>query len=291
MKKVLITGVNSYIGLSLENWLTDKLEYQVDFISFKEDSWREKSFSEYDVIFHVAGIAHVSRDPKLESLYYKVNRDYTIESAKKAKSDGVKQFIFMSSIIVYGESMADERIIDINTVPKPSNFYGDSKLQAEEGITPLGNDKFKVAIVRPPMIYGKGSKGNYPKLAKVARMIPIFPEINNQRSMLHIENLCEFIRLLIDNEESGLFFPQNEEYVQTSELVKLIAQVHQKKIITTKMFNKIIKPFIGKVDIINKVFGNLVYDKSLSHYKTNYRIRSLRESIEATEKNQERSLK
>jgi UDP-glucose 4-epimerase len=196
MKKILITGANSYIGTSLEKWLERYPDrYSIDTVDMRSDEWKEKDFSKHDVVFHVAGIAHVSSDPKMEDLYYKVNRDLTIETAKKAKIEGVKQFIFMSSIIVYGDSsnINRKKVIDKNTVPLPSNFYGNSKLQAEDGIRPLESDDFKVVILRPPMIYGKGSKGNYPKLAKMAQKLPVFPDIDNKRSMLHVDNLCEFI--------------------------------------------------------------------------------------------------
>ncbi len=284
MKNILITGANSYIGTSFEKWVAqwpDK--YSVDTVDMKDGSWKEKDFSQYNVVFHVAGIAHVSSDPKMEDLYYKVNRDLTIEAAKKAKAEGVKQFIFMSSIIVYGDSSSTKRVISRETVPTPSNFYGNSKLQAEEGITPLESDDFKVAILRPPMIYGKGSKGNYPKLAKLAQKLPVFPEIDKERSMLHIDNLCEFIKVMVDNEESGLFFPQNKEYVKTSEMVRLIAEVHGKKIRLIRWMNWLIKLLFG-IGIVNKVFGNLVYEQSLSRYRVNYQIRDLRESILETEK-------
>lgn len=285
MKRVLITGKNSYIGTSLENWLKREPDnYKVDTVDMKDGSWKEKDFSQYDVVFHVAGIAHVSSDPKMEDLYNKVNRDLTIETAEKAKAEGVKQFIFMSSIIVYGDSSSSKRVIDRNTVPTPSNFYGNSKLQAEEGIKHLESDDFKIVVVRPPMIYGKGSKGNYPRLANMAKKVPVFPDINNERSMLHIDNLCEFIKVMIDHEETGLYFPQNKEYVKTSELVKTIADVHGKKIWMISWMNWLIRMMFG-IGIVNKVFGNLVYEKSMSDYdKANYRIRSFIESIELTEK-------
>ena len=285
MKKILITGKNSYIGTSLENWLMREPDkYKVDTIDLKDGSWKEANFSQYDVVFHVAGIAHVSSDPKMEDLYYKVNRDLTIETAEKAKAEGVKQFIFMSSIIVYGDSSSRKRVIDINTVPTPTNFYGNSKLQAEKGIKDLETDDFKIVILRPPMIYGKNSKGNYPRLANIAKKIPVFPDIDNERSMLHIDNLCEFIKVMIDHKKSGLYFPQNKEYVKTSELVKAIAEVHGKKIWMTKLFNPVLRLMFG-IGIVNKVFGNLVYDKSMSDYnKANYRIRTFKESIELTEK-------
>lgn len=284
MKNVLITGKNSYIGTSLESWLMrESSRYVVNTVNTKGDSWREEDFSLYDVVFHVAGIAHVSSDPKMEDLYYKVNRDLTIEIAEKAKAEGVKQFIFMSSIIVYGDSSSSKRIIDESTVPTPSNFYGNSKLQAEEGIKHLESDSFKIVVLRPPMIYGKGSKGNYPRLARLAKKTPVFPDLDNERSMLHIDNLCEFLKVMIDQEETGLFFPQNEEYVKTSELVKTIAEVHGKKMRLTKLFNPVIRSMF-RIGTVNKVFGNLVYKKSMSHYSNaDYQIRNLKESIIITE--------
>ncbi|SFQ27364.1 UDP-glucose 4-epimerase [Desemzia incerta] len=284
MKKILITGKNSYVGNSVEKWLLKEPDdYKVDKISLRNDDWKYEDFYQYDSILHVAGIAHVSSDPKMEELYYQVNRDLTIEVANKAKFEGVKQFIFMSSIIVYGDSSSNKRLIDKETIPTPSNFYGDSKLQAEEGIKHLESDNFKVVIVRPPMIYGKDSKGNYPRLVKLAKATPIFPDYVNERSMLYIDNLCEFLKLMVDNKETGLFFPQNAAYVKTSELVKIISEISGKRIFMTKKFNRIIR-FCSRIEIINKVFGNLIYDKCLSNYtKGNYQIRSLRESIEMTE--------
>ena len=286
MKKILITGANSYVGTSFENYLKKwSNDYDIDTVDMIDGTWKNKDFSKYDTVFHVAGIAHVSTDPKMEELYYKVNRDLTIETAKKAKKDGVNQFIFMSSIIVYGDSSSinKKRVIDKNTVPMPSNFYGKSKLQAEEGIFPLQDDKFNVVVIRPPMIFGKGSKGNYPKLSKIARKLPIFPDIKNERSMLYIDNLCEFIKIMIENNEKGIFYPQNKEYVATSDLVKLIAEVHGKNIILTKLFNKILKIMGNNINQVNKAFGNLVYDKKMSEYKVEYIVKELREAVIQTE--------
>ena len=285
MKRILITGENSYIGTNFQEWLErNPEEYLVETISVRDEEWKEKDFSKYDSILHLAGIAHVSTDPKMEEKYYQVNRDLTIAVAKKAKEENVKQFIFMSSIIVYGDGTTESRVITRETIPTPSNFYGNSKLQAEKGIESLVSPDFKVSIIRPPMIYGKGSKGNYPKLAKLAKLTPIFPDFPNQRSMLHIDNLCEFIKLLIDNQESGVFFPQNEEYVNTSQLVKEIANIHGKKVRLVKLFNPLIRMFF-KISIVNKVFGNLVYDSISSQYlKGHYTVNSFKESIIKTER-------
>lgn len=284
MKKILITGKNSYVGNSFAEWAEQHPDqYEIDKISLRNDAWKEVDFSKYDVVLHVAGIAHVSTDPNMEELYYKINRDLTVEVAKKAKKQGVAQFIFMSSIIIYGEATSYKKVINRDTVPNPANFYGKSKLEAEKSIQPLEDENFRIAIIRPPMIYGKDSKGNYPKLAKIARKLPIFPDFPNERSMLHIDNLSEFIRLMIDNKESGVFFPQNKEYVKTSEMVRLIGEAHGKKVRMVKIFNPIIKLFMSRVTIFNKVFGNLVYDSNLSKYKENYVVRNLKSSISATE--------
>lgn len=290
MKKILITGANSYIGTSFEKYMEKfSNDYQIDTIDMIDGAWREKSFSGYDVVYHVAGIAH-SDDGKIskekEQLYYSVNTDLTVETAKKAKADGVKQFIFMSSAIVYGNSapIGKKKIITIDTPLSPANCYGDSKVQAEKGIFSLSDESFKVVILRPPMIYGKGSKGNYPVLEKFAKKLLLFPYVKNERSMLYIENLAEFVRLMIKNEESGIFFPQNREYSNTSELVKMIAAINGKKVRLIKGFAWALK-FIGLfTGLVNKAFGSFSYDQSMSEYKENYRIKSLSESIEATQK-------
>lgn len=287
MKKILITGAGSYIGTSFEKWVNQwPGQYQVETISVRGTKWKNEDFGRFDSVFHVAGIAHVDAKTKMEKLYYKVNRDLTINVAKKAKADGIKQFIFMSSIIVYGDSskIGKKRIITKKTIPTPSNFYGNSKLTAEQGIVSLECENFKIVILRPPMVYGKGSKGNYPKLAKFARKTPFFPKIENERSMLHIDNLCEFVRLVIDNNESGVFFPQNGEYVNTIEMVYSISQVYGKNIKFIAFLNPAIKLLSKKISLINKVFGNLVYEKSMSDYhKANYQIRDFKKSIELTE--------
>jgi len=285
MEKILITGKNSYIGTSLIKWLEDKKEdFYIEELDVKGERWKEYDFSSFDTVFHVAGIAHVSTDPNMEDLYYKVNRDLTIEVAKKAKNDGVGQFIFMSSMIVYGnESISEDGRITFETEPKPDNFYGQSKLEAEEGLKELLGKQFKIAIIRPPMIYGKNSKGNYPKLAKLAKYSPIFPNVENKRSMLHIDNLTELLYLIILKKDSGVFFPQNPKYIKTSELVKSISKVHGKKIWMPKFLNPIISK-MSKNKIVNKVFGNYVYDQNMSNYSNNnYQIRTLKKSIELTE--------
>ena len=296
MKRILITGAGSYIGTNVENYLNKynaalgKAHYVVDTLSQLEESWRNVSFASYDAIFHVTGIAHadtskVSEETK--ALYYRVNCDLAVETAQKAAAEGVKQFIYMSSIIVYGESapVGGTRRITANTEPAPANFYGDSKLQAERGLSKV--EGIKMVILRPPFIYGKGSKGNYPLLSKLARKLPFFPTIQNERSMLYVENLCEFVRVMIEQEREGIVFPQNSQYTSTSDMVMQIAAVHDKKMLGLGVLNPIVTLLSrvpGKVGrIVNKAFGSLSYDMSMSDIGADYQVYSLAESIRKTE--------
>ena len=279
MKRILITGTNSYIGTSVEKWLGKYPDtYKVDALDMENELWRNKNFSGYDVVFHVAGIAHIRETKKNKDLYYKVNRDLTYETAVKAKAEGVKQFIFLSSMSVYG---IETGIINKDTPLNPKSNYGKSKLEAEELINKLADDRFIIAISRPPMVYGRDCKGNYPRLAKLALKIPVFPRVDNKRSMIYIDNLSEFVKQLIDNCSSGLFFPQNAEYVNTSELVYLIAEVHGKEIKMTKLFNLFIR--LLNVGTVNKIFGDLVYEINISDYLSDYRVYDFKKSIKKTE--------
>ncbi|MFC0272288.1 NAD-dependent epimerase/dehydratase family protein [Metabacillus herbersteinensis] len=280
MKKILITGENSYVGKSLEKWLGKYPErYSIDSISLRNDSWKEKEFSEYDVVFHAVGIAHIKETKENADLYYKINRDMAYEVAQKAKGEGVQQFIFLSSMSVYG---IETGVIDKNSPLKPKTNYGKSKLQAEGLIKTLADEKYNIVIVRPPMIYGKGCKGNYSRLAKMALKFPLFPSIENKRSMIYIENLCEFLRFLIDDSKSGIFFPQNKEYVCTSEMVKIIAEVHEKRIRMIKLLNPLLR--LINTSTLNKVFGNLYYDKEISNIKKHYCLLDFKSTISETEK-------
>lgn len=285
MKKVMITGADSYIGTALENWLINSgEEYQVDTVDVRENGWKEVTFSDVDTVFHVAAIVHQKEDELTKTLYLKVNRDLPIEIAKKAKADGVKQFIFLSSMSVYGDVSGE---INELTELKPKSFYGVSKLQAEEQLLKMQNDTFKIVILRPPIVYGKGCKGNYPRLSGLARKTPIFPNVKNKRSMLFIEYLCEFVKLMIDNEEQGIFFPQNREYVNSSELVKKIAKTHGHHILVTTILSPAVWlgcHISGKIGVLfEKVFGDCYYALELSEYKYNYRLCDFDETIKKSE--------
>ncbi len=287
--RILITGVHSYIGTSFQTYMASRQpDWQIDTVSLRDEQWREICFSHYDTVLHAAGIAHADRGKisrERERLYYQVNTELTVETAEKAKADGAGQFLYLSSAIIYGDSapIGKAKIITAETPPAPQSCYGDSKLQAELRLRPLDSPDFHVAILRLPMVYGPGSRGNYPRLAKAAVRLPVFPMIRNQRSMLYVENLCEFLRLVIKNWESGTFYPQNGEYVCTSEMVREIAKAHSHRLWLVKGFQPMLQLAEHGSGLVTKVFGNLAYAQELSQYPENYRVCSFAESIRRTE--------
>lgn len=293
-KRVLITGANSFIGTSFENWAIKHYPAQLSIstLDMINPEWHKFDFSSFDSVFHVAGIAHADTgnvSEEIKAKYYAVNTDLSIETCRKAKKDGVKQFVFMSSAIIYGESAPYGKIKRINkgTQPAPANFYGDSKWQADKGVRAEAADGFNVAVIRPPMIYGKNSKGNYPLLSKLAKILPVFPDVKNERSMLYIDNLCEFLCQLIMRGDGGIYWPQNTEYVSTSSMVRRISKEHGHKIWVSSLFNFpvwLCSKMPGKIGrLANKAFGSMSYEKKLSQCGFNYNVCDFSASIEHTE--------
>ena len=289
MKRILITGAGSYIGTSVEAYLARWADrYQVESLDMRGDGWKNASFSGFDAVFHVAGLVHdaASRDdPSQWPKYHAVNSTLAVETARKAKAEGVGQFLFMSTAGVYGidGKVGKPVVITQDTPLRPKNNYGRSKLEAEIGLKELEDDSFKVVILRPPMIYGKGCKGNYVTLSKLARKMLVFPKVDNRRSMLYMENFAEFVRLMVENEERGTFCPQNEGFTNTSQMVQAIAGAHGKHLPLIPGFSWAIRLLGHATDLADKAFGNWCYDRSLSDYKENYCVKSLQESILETE--------
>lgn len=256
MKNLLITGKSGYIARQFEGFIQQfPNEYNVTAVSLRNSDWREIDFSQYDAVLHTAGIAHIKETRDNVDLYYEVNRDLTVELAQKAKESGVRQFIFLSSVSIYG---MDEGSITPETIPNPVSNYGKSKLQAEEGILPLQTDNFTICILRPPMVYGSGCKGNYQMLEKIARLSPIFPDYQNQRSMVSVETLCRSIKNLIDWSAGGIFFPQEENYICTSKMVQEIAAGMGREIRLVRWLNPLVSVAARCTRAGKKAFGNLV---------------------------------
>lgn len=287
MKRILITGLHSYTGSIIREHLSSwPAKYHIETISLRGDSWRSENFGGFDTVIHTTGIAHDSTKSSGKDEYYRINSELTFESAMKAKSDGAGQFVFMSSSIVYGKSapIGKTKIITRDTSVNPESYYGDSKVRAENMLQSLNDEKFRVCILRTPMIFGKGCRGNYPVLSKLAGRLPFFPKIHNTRSMLYAKNFAEFVKLMIENRERGIFWPQNGEYSDTSEMVKMIAEAHGRKITLLPFCELPLKMLAGFSGIVNKAFGSLAYDMSLSEYREDYRLYDLRASIEETER-------
>jgi len=256
MKKILITGKDSYIGTSFEIYAKEK-GYEVDTVDMIDPSWREKSFSEYDAVFHVAGIAHRKETDENRELYFRVNRDLAVETAKKAKADGVGQFVFLSSMSVYG---LESGVITRKTTPAPKNAYGLSKLEAEQEMEHLSDEAFRVCVIRPPMVYGKDCKGNFQTVVKLVKKLPVFPRVNNKRSMIHVDNLSRFVLLCIDRGLSGVYLPQNKEYVNTTDMAAKIAAALGKKVFFSRILGLGVRLLAPIVSMAKKAFSSLVYE-------------------------------
>lgn len=284
MLNLLITGANSFIGGAVQSRLKNSTDIHATAISVRGENWRSMDFSGFDVILHAAGIAHVSPDPSLNEQYEAINHRLTVEIARKAKSEGVKQFIFLSSMIVFGEASPAgvRKTITADTVPAPVNAYGQSKLDAENDLLTLEDDSFRVAIVRPPMVYGPGCKGNYNTLVKLSQKLPVFPKFENRRSMIYVENLAELIRLIALRCDRGIFHPQDASAKSVTDIVRQICAVHQK----TMRFSSVFAPLVrlaGRSGIVRRAFGDMVYEQSMSDYPENYRIVSFEEAVRRTE--------
>ena len=282
MKRILITGAGSYVGESVRRYMlsTAPGEFEIDAVDTMGDNWKKADYTQYDVVYHVAGIAHVNADPKMEPLYYKVNRDLTIEVARHAKASGVRQFIFMSSQIVFHESQSlKSEVLTKDTKPNPNGFYGDSKLQAEKGLHELESDDFKVCILRPCMIYGPNAKGNFPRLARLATKVPFFPCWHNKRSMLYIDNLAEFVKQAVRRELVGTFYPQNREQADTVEIIRFFAREAGHKVWITRLLNPLVWLGSFVLQPINKMFATYYYDPQMSTMDFDYQLVSFEESL------------
>ncbi|MCH7320613.1 NAD-dependent epimerase/dehydratase family protein [Solibacillus sp. MA9] len=280
--KVLIIGKNGYVAQKLVKacknnpLITDTVAVSV------RQGIKDIEFNHFDVCIHTAALVHKKESHYQKADYFKVNTDLTIEIAENAKSQGVKHFIFLSTMAVYGQQRGE---INGHSSLKPITFYGESKLAAEQALQALQDEYFTVSIVRPPMIYGPNCPGNYALLRKLAKKTPIFPSIENERSMLFIDHLCEFINQLILSKDAGIFHPQDGAFMNTSQMVLMISKHNNHRIFLSKMGRALITKTLSNVSLMNKVFGNLTYAQNISQYNGNsYQKFNLAEAIELTER-------
>lgn len=285
MVNVTITGGSGFIARALAARLAEFPDrYRVRRVSLRGEEWKRAGFAGADCVVHTAGIAHVKGNPAMAPLYDRVNRGLALEAAQRARADGAGQFIFLSSAIVYGDAppAGTRNIIGADTPVAPSGAYGRSKLDAEEGLRAMAGEDFRVAVVRPPMVYGRGCKGNYVTLAKLARTLPVFPRFENRRSVLYVENLAECLRLLIDARAQGTFWPQDGEILSTSELVRRVAAAHGRRIALLRCLNPAVR-LLGRRGLARRAFGDVAYDPALSLRPDGYRRFDVGEAIRRTE--------
>lgn len=285
MKKVMLVGVGGYIGGKFTEYINKNYpDWQVDAVDSMNRKWADADFTGYDAVYNVSGLAHANARQGTEEQYYAVNGQLPIDVAMKAKAEGVPIFVQMSSMVVYGDmsGLGEEKNIFEDTVPSEPTIYGKSKMMAERGLQKLVDDKFQVAIMRPPLIYSEYARDNFPRLVNFAKKMPVFPNLKNQQSMVYVDNLCELIHLIIEHNKGGIYYPQQEVYIETSKIVKDIADAVGNRMWLTKFFNPFLKLLskCNKLAFIHKAFGSITYDMSISnHFDGKYRVVSYEESI------------
>ena len=263
MKKILISGAGSYIGISLERFLAQWPEqYQVDTLDVIGDAWKSADITGYDAVFHVAGIAHQKETAENSHLYFEVNRDLAVAMAQKAKAAGIPHFIFMSTMSVYG---MESGVITPDTQPSPQNSYGQSKLEAENAMRGMEDETFRVAVLRPPMVYGKNCRGNFQTMKKLVEKSPVFPAVKNQRSMISVDNLCSFVRMAVDEGLSGTFFPQNREPVSTTAMARIMAEVLGRNVWFSRLAGIAVQVLASFYPTARKAFSSLTYEGCEQH--------------------------
>lgn len=267
--KVLITGKGSYIGRNIKAWLENTGAFIVDELDVENPNWINYDFRPYDTVIHVAAIVHKKSKQIPWSTYYKVNTILPYKVAKKARESLVEQFIFLSTMAVYGESkrLPLGNVINEKTPLNPKTYYGKSKLEAEIRLEKLNRQNFKVSIVRPPNIYGYGCPGNYiNSFVKLVELTPVIPIIYTdcKQSFMYIDNLSRFIYQLMNDRRAGIFHPQDGEGISTFTLFSEIASLIHKDVLYSFTLGKVIGCF-HKMPIVIKIFGGVSYSNSLSN--------------------------
>lgn len=291
VKRVLITGKNSYIGNAIEKWLMDKpqSEFIVEQLDVQSENWKQYDFSLYESIVHVAGIVH-RKDIIDAEIYRKVNTELPLEIAQIAKSQGVKQFVFLSTMAVYGiGKKLKENTIDDGTPLNPTSLYAVSKYNAERLLSSLNDGCFNVVVVRPPNVYGKDCKGGYISgFTRIVRILPIIPAAygNVRQSMIYIDNLCEFIYLLIKHNSKGVYMPQDKFIPSANDLMLAISRGIGKRGYSSKVFGRIMQLF-SFTSIVKKAYGGIAYSEQITDYfDGKYQVVEFIESIRRTVANE-----
>ncbi|MCT7572662.1 NAD-dependent epimerase/dehydratase family protein [Aliarcobacter butzleri] len=266
MKKLLITGSNGFVGNYFINKYKNK--YEIKTFSFLKDDINSLDCSDVDVVFHLSALVH-QMDGASSEEYERVNVIQTLQLAKKAKENGVKQFIFMSTVKVYGEETNSK--YTENSICNPEDDYGKSKLKAEQELQKLEDENFKISIIRTPIVYGYGVKANIKNLINLVNKVPVLPfgKIKNKRSMVYIGNLSHLVDEIITQEKQGIFLACDDEPLSTSKLIEFIAKNIEKKTYLIKIpffetLLKILKPSFHK-----RLYGSLEIDNTITKERLN----------------------
>ncbi|MEW6551050.1 MAG: NAD-dependent epimerase/dehydratase family protein [Campylobacterota bacterium] len=264
--KIIITGASGFVGSYFINKYNKK--YDIKTFSFLKDDINTLDCSGVDVVFHLSALVHQMGGASVDE-YERVNVTQTLKLAKKAKESGVKHFVFMSTVKVYGEET--NSVYTEHSECHPEDEYGKSKLIAEIELQKLENDDFRVSIVRTPIVYGYGVKANIKSLVKLVNKIPILPfgGIENRRSIVYIGNLCHLVDEVIQQNQSGIFLASDDKPLSTSKLIELIAENLEKKIYLIKIpffetLLKLLKPSFHK-----RLYGSLEVDNTITKEKLN----------------------
>lgn len=266
---IIIIGKNSFIG---QNIISNLKNYNFTEIDLVGTEVCKIDFTKAETVIHLAAIVHQKKLITEES-YFKINRDLAYSVAKRAKEQGVKQFIFMSSAKVYGESNKMERYWNEESECKPTDPYGKSKFEAENLIKGLEDKAFKVVVVRSPLVYGAGVKANMFNLIKLVDHFPLLPfgNMDNKRSIVYIGNLVSLLNRIIELEISGVFIAGDKFPLSTTQIVQMIALGFNKRML---LFT-VPKPILSIMEkifpsITNRLYGSLVIDNSKTNFILNF---------------------
>ena len=264
--KLLITGSSGFVGSYFTNKYRNK--YEIKTFSFLKDDINTLDCNDVNVVFHLSALVHQMGGASADE-YERVNVIQTLELANKAKLNGVKHFVFMSTIKVYGEETLSRYCENTKCVPEDD--YGKSKLKAEKLLLELESENFKVSIIRTPIVYGYGVKANIKNLVNLVNKVSVLPfaNIQNKRSMVYIGNLCHMINEIIIQQKSGIFLASDDEPLSTSRLIDLIAKNLDKKIYLIKIpffesLLELVKPSFHK-----RLYGSLGVDNAITKEKLN----------------------
>jgi len=283
-KHILIIGGSSFVAknfirLQQDNYIIQIVSrtttgYENEILLQSFINIPSEIFKNIDVVINCAAIVHQPSKVANE-LYNEINFTLPIDIALKAKSEGVTTFVQLSTIAVYGK----HEHIDINTKETPINSYGKSKLLADQQLSLMIGDRFKVVILRPPMIYGKeGAPGNMIRLIKfILKGFPLpLKKLINKRDFIHIDNLIGFMNSAICENASGIFLVSDNSPVLIGELYQTIITALKK---TNRAFWMPKIAFVLMKNIIpgiyDKIFGSLTIDIKPTLKKLSYQPKNI----------------